>query len=378
MNKSSILKGLYPIFNKFNNVNCFKRFQYSSVEPLGSIDKIEKEQLYQTIQNCIQRFRFFEEIDLKPAELEWNYILNEENLEDIEENIKNRSSNCDIRELHQCKNNLLATQRKFNESLRRLNSGSFLDDESFSRINNLEDIDLTFETSGEIESLVENLYNLGLKLPNKTHPIVPIQAYPIVISEYGKKIEKKQLSIDQISKLYGWLSDQRISLYSTQRSYILKKELADLESALIRYTLSFLKKRKFILISTPDILHHSIIESCGFPTTGKRNQVYKLDYKNEYGKYCLSGTAEMGIAGLLKNQVFNEKDLPLKLCAVSRCYRAEVSGSEKEGKLYRLHEFNKAEMFVITRGCYTESQNMLDELRNIQIELFSDLGLHFR
>ncbi len=30
-----------------------------------------------------------------------------------------------------------------------------------------------------------------------------------------------------------------------------------------------------------------------------------------------------------------------RVCAVSRCYRAEVSGSEVEGKLYRLHEFTK-------------------------------------
>ena len=93
----------------------------------------------------------------------------------------------------------------------------------------------------------------------------------------------------------------------------------------------------FIFVSVPDILHHSIIvtiiwsiiraplpydwtsciyfiwkESCGFQTKGFRNQVYKIDHFNEYGKYCLSGTAEMSLAGLLKNKVFNESELPLK------------------------------------------------------------------
>ncbi len=53
-------------------------------------------------------------------------------------------------------------------------------------------------------------------------------------------------------------------------------------------------------------------ESCGFATKGKRNQVYKLDYSNEYGKFCLSGTSEMSLAGLLKNRTFNESELPLK------------------------------------------------------------------
>ncbi len=89
----------------------------------------------------------------------------------------------------------------------------------------------------------------------------------------------------------------------------------------------------FKLVSVPDILHHSIIvnthsfpdfceiveknhfllkESCGFPTKGTRTQIYKLDFKNDYGKYCLSGTAEMALGGLLKNRVFNETELPLK------------------------------------------------------------------
>ncbi len=74
--------------------------------------------------------------------------------------------------------------------------------------------------------------------------------------------------------------NRHISLYSTQRAYILKNELADLETALVRYTLNYLNnkvcvfswfsisikseiifelKKGFTLVSVPDILHHSII-----------------------------------------------------------------------------------------------------------------------
>lgn len=169
---------------------------------------------------------------------------------------------------------------------------------------------------------------------------------------------QKTPTIDKISELYGWLKEEHISLYSTQRAYILRNELADLEQALVQYTLKYLKAKVttktfqynfgftwlifivcfnlkgFVFVSVPDILHHSIIvtiiwliirtwnlasyicfiwkESCGFQTKGFRNQVYKIDHFNEYGKYCLSGTAEMSLAGLLKNKVFNESELPLK------------------------------------------------------------------
>lgn len=50
---------------------------------------------------------------------------------------------------------------------------------------------------------------------------------------------------------------------------------------------------------------------------------------------CLSGTSEMALAGLYKDHVFEEADLPLKLAAVSRCYRAETSKLTQERGLYR-------------------------------------------
>ena len=47
---------------------------------------------------------------------------------------------------------------------------------------------------------------------------------------------------------------------------------------------------------------------------GERTQVYKL--APEFGPAALSGTAEMAIGGFLMGKQI--KDLPLKLCAVSR------------------------------------------------------------
>ncbi len=55
-----------------------------------------------------------------------------------------------------------------------------------------------------------------------------------------------------------------------------------------------------------------------------------------------------------------------------------MSGSEKEGKLYRLHEFTKVEMFIVTNGSVEISNQQHDELVKYQIDLFSDLGFHFR
>lgn len=53
---------------------------------------------------------------------------------------------------------------------------------------------------------------------------------------------------------------------------------------------------------------------------------------------CLSGTSEMALASYFSNQILDEKELPIKLAAVSRCYRAETSSIAEERGIYR-YEF---------------------------------------
>lgn len=94
---------------------------------------------------------------------------------------------------------------------------------------------------------------------------------------------------------------------------------------------------------------------------------------------CLAGTAEMAIGGFLKDRIFKEKDLPLKLTAVSRCYRAETSSLEEEKGIYRVHEFTKVEMFGVTASeTGKESDELHHEFRAIEEKNFKELGLQFR
>jgi seryl-tRNA synthetase len=86
----------------------------------------------------------------------------------------------------------------------------------------------------------------------------------------------------------------------------------------------------------------------------------------------------MPLAGLLKHNTFRKDELPLKLAACSRCYRAELPGGKSEGNLYRLHEFTKVEMFAVTIDDEKVSQEMHNEIVRLQALMFEELGLHFR
>lgn len=53
---------------------------------------------------------------------------------------------------------------------------------------------------------------------------------------------------------------------------------------------------------------------------------------------CLAGTAEMSLGGYLRGRQLQAQELPLRLAAVSRCYRAEGSAHVEERGIFRCVE----------------------------------------
>lgn len=131
------------------------------------------------------------------------------------------------------------------------------------------------------------------------------------------------------------------------------------------------------MISVPDILPADVIEGCGMRTSGERNQVYKLTQSpspDDHGEIlCLSGTAEMALAGHFAGRTLTA---PIKVMSASRCYRAETSGLQEEKGIFRVHNFLKVEMFSVCPP--SESDRTLEEFRDIEVDLFQRLGLHFK
>ncbi|XP_017118953.1 serine--tRNA ligase, chloroplastic/mitochondrial [Drosophila elegans] len=213
------------------------------------------------------------------------------------------------------------------------------------------------------------------QLPNSTHP--RLQDYgeqPRELAQYVHRQLPPQSSLKEFSELARALNLYRmdhLGNYTGHKSYYLTGQLATLEQAIIQYALQVVTGQGFMLISVPDILPREVIESCGMRTEGERTQVYKLDTGE-----CLSGTSEMALAGYFANKLLPQEQLPLKVTAVSRCYRAETSGLQEEKGIYRVHQFTKVEMFAICTEEQSEAE--LEEFKNIEVDLFRRLGLNFR
>jgi len=93
----------------------------------------------------------------------------------------------------------------------------------------------------------------------------------------------------------------------------------------------------------------------------------------------LVGTAEPSLLAYYANEVLSEKDLPMKICGFSQCYRSEIGSYGKDTKgIYRVHEFMKVEQVCICKADVEESNKLQEEMIGISKELHQDLGLPFR
>ncbi len=88
-------------------------------------------------------------------------------------------------------------------------------------------------------------------------------------------------------------------------------------------------------------------------------------------------TAEVPLTSMHRDEILDERALPVRFCAYTPCYRREAgaAGADTRG-LLRSHEFDKVELFA-----YCTSEQAPDvhaDILNRAVELVSDLGLAYR
>ncbi|KAI9554551.1 hypothetical protein GHT06_019824 [Daphnia sinensis] len=299
--------------------------------------------LFNRIKPCTSQLRLHTNQSWKPIP-DIDYLSDPNNYEIIDSNIKSRKGTGNIKMLK--------------ELLTKYNSAE----------------------SHEKDELKQKLLFEALKIPNRSDP--RLHSYgdtPHVVEAPGQKPAWSfpAQEFHTIARNLDLLRTENLGNLTGPRSYYFIKELAQLEQALIHFTVAALEKKGFTLFSVPDLLHSRLIESCGMDTKGERTQVYKLE-PEFYGDVCLSGTAEMALASYFTEAVIPVTQLPIKMAAVSRCYRAETSNVQEERGIYRVHQFTKVEMFGVTSGDVAASDALLEEFVAIQKELFSSLGLHYQ
>lgn len=307
-----------------------------------------------------------------------------ENKEAVKKNCQQRNIRCDIDlllELDKKRRDLIQNEEKLRTQKNELNNKIMQVDKDKRQ-------DIIIEGKAikkklekiqpELEEVDKEYKKLLLQVPNMTHPDSPIgrdDSENKEIERYGEppNFDFKAKGHEELMRKLDLIDFERGAKVAGSKFYFLKNEAVFLEQALIQFVFQKLVKKKFIPFLTPDLAKDKILEGVGFNPRGKETQVYSV----ENSELSLIGTAEIAMGGYRANEVINEKELPLKYVALSHCYRTEAgSYGRHSAGLYRVHQFTKVEMFVYSTP--EKSEELHTELKNIEVEIFQDLGIPFR
>ncbi len=230
----------------------------------------------------------------------------------------------------------------------------------------------------EVEQIEAEVLALQSRLPNLTHPDVPVGGEADAKEiKFGKTPKPKfdfpvqdHLQIAERLSLVDFEAGARVA---GAGFYFLQREAAMLDLALQQFTMQLLVSRGFIPIVTPDLALTSILHGIGFNPRGPETQIYSI----EGTELNLVATAEITLGGMLAGQTLEKAELPLKMCGLSHCFRTEAGAAGRASRgLYRVHQFTKVEMFAFTLP--DQSDAIHDEFRELECEIFDQLGIPFR
>ncbi len=149
-------------------------------------------------------------------------------------------------------------------------------------------------------------------------------------------------------------------------------DLALLDLALQRYGIDFLLKQKFKVVIPPMMLNKLTLAGA-VDLEAFEQVIYKVEDEDLY----MIGTAEHSLVSLMKNKSINDKDLPIKICAVTPCFRKEIGGHGVDMKgLFRMHQFNKVEQVIYCKP--EDSLKYLKYTQELTEKFFKSLKIPFR
>ena len=144
-------------------------------------------------------------------------------------------------------------------------------------------------------------------------------------------------------------------------------KMARLQRALEAFFLEEARKSGYLEIQPPYVVN----QASGYGTgqlPDKEGQMYHCNADDLY----LIPTAEVPVTNIFRDVILDEKDLPIKRCAYSACFRREAGSYGKDVRgLNRLHQFDKVEIVRIDtpQHSYDSLNEMLEHVEGLMKKL---------
>ena len=140
-------------------------------------------------------------------------------------------------------------------------------------------------------------------------------------------------------------------------------KMARLQRALEAFFLDEARKSGYLEIQPPYVVNQASGLGTG-QLPDKEGQMYHANLDDLY----LIPTAEVPVTNIFRDEILDEKDLPIKRCAYSACFRREAGSYGKDVRgLNRLHQFDKVELVRIDtpQHSYESLKEMLKHVEGL-------------
>jgi seryl-tRNA synthetase len=176
----------------------------------------------------------------------------------------------------------------------------------------------------------------------------------------------------ELGAMLGILDTERGARTSGSRFVYLRGDLVFVQFALMRHAMDIVFERGFFPMIPPVLVREEAMYGTGFLPTDAVNI-----YVTREDELYLVGTSEVSLAAFHLGEIVEERDLPIRYAGYSSCFRREAGSYGKDlGGMFRVHQFDKVEMFVFSTP--ETSWDEHERILAIEEEIIGNLEIPYR
>lgn len=230
----------------------------------------------------------------------------------------------------------------------------------------------------QVKEVDDKLQTILLTLPNTPNPQVPVGASDEENIELRRVGDVREFDFEikahwDLGESLDILDFEKGAKVTGARFTFYKGLGARLERAIMNFMLDMhVDKHGYTEVFPPFMVNRASMTG-----TGQLPKFEEDAFKVQGTDYFLVPTAEVPVTNMYRDQILDGKDLTIKHCAYTACFRAEAGSAGRDTRgIIRQHQFNKVEMVKFARP--ENSYEELETLTNDAEGILQALGLPYR
>ena len=236
-----------------------------------------------------------------------------------------------------------------------------------------EQLQIAGESEREASQALENALAAVPNTPLEGIPVGVDEDANVEIRKVGAptQIENPKQHFD-IGEELGQMDFETAAKMSGSRFVILQGQLARLERALANFMLDTHTEE----FGYTEVVPPALVRDDAVFGTGQLPKFKEDLFRTEEG-FWLIPTAEVPLSNLVREQILDAEDLPLRFTAYTPCFRSEAGSAGRDTRgMIRQHQFSKVELVSIVMP--EDGEDELERMTNCAETILQKLDLPYR